>query len=343
MNEFVLHRNVECCDIVVIDEISMLSSKLFTQYFSFFAKNPGFRNVYGNKVRTVFVGDLLQIPCVDKNGDTPVYCSPYWNLLRWIYLRQVHRQKDENFLKALGQLRLGIISKELQDIVAERQLVETAMELPVLTPLRKTTEAINEYKLEKLDGEKYCFNWKFTKVLDSKVDEDYAAKSARFSRYLVLKEGARVMLLTNSEHWVNGSLGTFCGTRVAEVPIFNIETGALKEHVNQRVLMVLLDQTKSIVNVPLQNEEFYNGRRELDCYVTQYPIMLAWAMTIHKAQGLTLECARLDLAGHFASGQTYVGFSRVRERSGLFLRGNLEKCTVDSAAIQIYDSKGYGA
>jgi ATP-dependent exoDNAse (exonuclease V) alpha subunit len=140
---------------------------------------------------------------------------------------------------------------------------------------------------------------------------------ARFASVLSLKDDARVMLLTNDslDRWVNGSTGI----------VSSIEVGAV---------WVRLDSGEE-VEVTKTDEEILDGDGNVICTIRQYPIQLAWATTIHKSQGSTIDRVGIDLNGHFETGQTYVAMSRCRTADGLFLVGTLRGLLVDEYALSI--------
>jgi len=147
-----------------------------------------------------------------------------------------------------------------------------------------------------------------------------ALGDVRFPKILQVKDGARVVLLNNTEDWVNGSTGEIVD-------------------MTDEIIRVRLDVNGKVVSVGPVEEELSDEDGMAICKISQFPILLAWAMTIHKAQGMTLDRVGIDLRGHFETGQTYVALSRCKYFDGLYLAGNFGKILVDHEAIEYLESK----
>jgi hypothetical protein len=226
-------------------------------------------------------------------------------------LTQIFRQSDPDFIGALGGVRDGSITADgltllgtrVKPTISLRDVLESGA--PVLTPLRRTRTAINDAILAMLPGREYIFTAvRYGCFAGSTESED----KFPFPVILRLKVGASVMMLTNSEEWSNGTLGT----------VVHIRPG------NSGGVWVRLANGYEVFVGRHEFEQYATGggrgRRDLEGRFIQLPLMLAWATTIHKSQGLTLDRVAIDLTQPpFDAGQTYVALSRVRTLEGLIV------------------------
>jgi ATP-dependent exoDNAse (exonuclease V) alpha subunit len=181
---------------------------------------------------------------------------------------------------------------------------------------RDAAENRNLQRLEHLPGAAGCSRWHVTRLVDD--EKEISLKNARFLPELRLKVGARVVLLTNTDEWVNGSTGE----------VISINSGSVS---------VRLDRGKT-VSIEKAEEEILNGDGKAVCRVSQYPMMLGWSLTIHRAQGMTMDRVGVDLRGHFAPGQTYVALSRCKSSEGLFIVGNVDSVIADLETVALFGS-----
>jgi hypothetical protein len=266
-------------------------------------------------VQVVFFGDFLQLPPVVTGADGQTlhdlgYPSPYAfdaRVLRelsptFVEMTEVRRQTDQEFAWLLGRIRNGD-EEAVTEINARCVGPHRAGASPVLlTSTNKLAELYNERGLETLPGA--------PSVFEGKVSEKFGQDRLPAPQLLVLKPGARVMAVRNDPmgRFVNGSLGAVVG----------VENGKPWVHFDGRRDAVEIEP----VTWESVRYEVVDGRvapTVIGSY-KQSPLMPAWAITIHKAQGLTLEDVRVDLGrGAFASGQAYVALSRARSIEGLSL------------------------
>ncbi|MBU0614419.1 AAA family ATPase [Patescibacteria group bacterium] len=311
-------------DTIVIDEISMVRADLLDCVDRALRLNTGKPNEAFGGVQMIFIGDLFQLPPVVTKEETDrfvtEYFSPYFFSadamqevrIRIIELLKVHRQKDDRFIKLLNNVRSGKIKPMDIEIWNRRHDPffdprEESEHIVHLTTTNNMAKTRNDYELNKLDSKEYTLKaFSKGKLGTNKMPSDPNIK---------VKEGARIMFTTNdpAKRWVNGSLGT----------IIKIKSSGLSK---TPILFVELEDGKRVEVEQYKWEIFeynYNGENfeeeTIGSYV-QYPIALAWAVTIHKAQGKTFDRVLVDVGwGAFAHGQMYVALSRCTNLEGITL------------------------
>ena len=307
-------------EIIIIDEVSMLRADVLDMMD--FALRTVRRNQqkFGG-VQMLFIGDLLQLPPVvrDENLLKQYYNSPFFfdSLalkelpLVTIELTKVYRQKDENFLKILNGIREGNPYEIDFDELNKRYNpnFEPKDEAYVyLTSHNKMADDINQKKLNELPGKLYPFK--------AKIHGDFKESQYPNDEILELKSGAQVMFIRNDasgeRKYYNGKLAEI--TRIDEHEIWvriegDNENYALKREVWEQKKYTL-GPDKKIVEEVIGSFE-------------QFPIRLAWAVTIHKSQGLTFDRLIIDAGSSFASGQVYVALSRCRTLEGIVLKSKI--------------------
>jgi hypothetical protein len=301
------------CDMLIIDEISMASVHFLEQLYERF-------DYAGNTPKLVLVGDLMQLPPVSKPNENTkkIFQWEAWPRLTVLKLVQQHRQIDSEFVSALNSIRVGNLTPEIQGFFEPRMGESLPKDCTHLFARRADAENENAMRLVELPGTPIVFKWKIAEAKKFKNQEArqrafYLLENARFPQELTIKQGARVMLLNNTDRWVNGSTGEISS-------------------VTRDLVTVCLDKG-GIVDVGRAEEEIVNDDKETVFKVLQFPIQLAWASTIHKSQGCTLDRVGIDLNGHFETGQTYVALSRCRFFDGLFLIGSFSNVRVDKEAL----------
>ncbi|MBZ0215095.1 MAG: AAA family ATPase [Fimbriimonadaceae bacterium] len=311
-------------DRIVIDEVSMVRVDMIDAMDVILRRARRDERPFGG-VQMIFVGDFLQLPPVTPGPESEMlrqlgYASPFAfsaravcgvgaeTGARYIALDTVHRQKDPEFIEILGKLRSGRnIGDALQRLNDRCVGPHRETALPML--LTGTNARATRYNLEGLRAigeESMVYGGVTTGTLEKERGRLPVPET------LELKPGARVMAVKNDPggRWVNGSLGTVWA-------------------VEDRKVRVRFDHDPVIADVEPQtwesfryewDEEANRVKAEIVGSFKQIPLILAWAATIHKAQGLTLEDVRVDLeGGAFASGQAYVAISRARSLEGLSL------------------------
>ena len=317
-----LYKNLST---IVIDEISMVRADLLDCIDAFLRRVCLSSRPFGGK-RLVIFGDLYQLPPVVSREEEGIfrarYNSPFFFSadvmsrigLTYIELDHIYRQRDAEFIEVLNALREGSLTTPHLDLLNTRVSPDYAPppeEMIInLTGTNRTAEAYNTYQLHSLAGQAHIFSAISTGKFDHRTEPA--------PRELTLKIGAQVMLTCNDreKRFVNGTVG-----RVEEIGYAN----------SLPVVSVRLANNKLVDVSPNTWEMFsfsYNdrtGRIKSDVAgtYTQLPIMLSWAITIHKAQGKTFDRIIIDLPQSFAHGQTYVALSRATSLSGVYLRREL--------------------
>lgn len=308
--------------VLIIDEISMVRADILDSVSKIIAKEKGNLLPFGG-VLVVAFGDLFQLPPVLTNDEREKFYKLYKtkfffgaNCLKETEpviheLTHPFRQRDEKFLHLLGKIRTG---EDLEIAVGEINrscLGKNNKQDLILTPTNALASRINSQKLNRLAGEpkSYQAKWK-GKYFDGKRDDSLPAPKA-----LILKVGAKVMLTKNSQEWVNGTLGEIIELRERVIRV-KTEDGMTRdvEKVSWDLYSYEFDEVSEKI------------KSEVVASYVQFPLRLAWACTIHKSQGLTLDSCTIDPGtGTFESGQAYVALSRCRSMEGLSLRRELSQ------------------
>ena len=314
-------------DTLVIDEVSMVRADLLDAVAKFLelnGKSP--RRPFGG-IQMVLFGDLYQLPPVVQSREEDLFCgyyeSPYFfsagsfDSMRpeWIDLTKVFRQTDEEYLQILNRVRNGTVSEEdlarLNSRVREEEDMEILDDFLVLTTTNNRAGAINRIQLDRLPSKRVTFT--------ASTVGQFDAASFPTDYELVLKERAQVMLLNNDSfgRWINGTIA-------------RIETIDAKK---ERLGVTLPDGSEEEIK-PYRWDMFHfeldpRSRRLIPVSIgqfIQFPVRLAWAITIHKSQGMTLDSVVFNAPRSlFAAGQAYVGLSRARSLDRLLLRRPLRR------------------
>ncbi len=308
-------RLVKAIDTMIIDEISMVRADMLDAIDKSLKLNRASKRPFGG-VRMILSGDLHQLPPVVSGQEAPILQERYGGSYFFnapafreaefslLALKHVFRQAEPRFLALLGALRTGRVTPNdeavLRGLVSSKSAVEASESHVVLTPNNANAFRINQARLDGLTTRSQTF--------EADVQGQFEEKAFPTEADLELKEGARVMLIKNDPEgrWVNGTLATvagFSGSRVIveiEDHVYEIEQTAWEKYRYE-----LDPETKKV-------------KREVVGTFKQVPLRLAYAVTIHKAQGLTLDKVFIDFdSGMFAHGQAYVAFSRARSLDGL--------------------------
>ena len=320
---FQMHKNkqqvIRNMELLIVDEVSMLRADVLDamDYMLQFIRKD--KRPFGG-VQVLFIGDLLQLPPVVKQEEWEVLKHYYkgmfffqsevitQNPLLYVELETIYRQTDKLFISILNHLRENQLTsediKQLERYVQPDFPKKHLKDYITLTTHNAKADAMNQREMSKLSSPLFSY--------EADIVDDFPEYLYPIEKVIQLKEGARVMFIKNDisgEHlFFNGKMGTVVSLSEGEITV-KLDGGRVinvERYEWENVRYKLNETTKDI-------EEERLGS------FTQYPLRLAWAITIHKSQGLTFEKAILDLASVFASGQAYVAFSRLRSLDGLVL------------------------
>ena len=305
-------------DTIIIDEVSMVRCDIIDAIDYTMRKTLRSSLPFGGK-QVIFVGDMFQLPPVLKKGvesdlmhdlyhsdDCFFYKADVIKRMRMVKIefQKVYRQEDEAFLKILESIRLNKTTPEILMHLNERVCQPTKEDGTVITlaSLNRTADDINQKKLAEIDAEEYTY--------EGTVTGKFEEKRFPVDLMLKLKVGAQVMFTRNDpkKRWVNGTIGTVSKLAKDEIQVTTDGSTYVVPNCSWESYSYEYDK------------EERKMKKELMGTFTQYPLRLAWAITVHKSQGMTFDKLYLDLSrGMFAAGQLYVALSRVRSLGGLYL------------------------
>jgi ATP-dependent DNA helicase PIF1 len=313
---------------VVIDEVSMVRADLLDNVDLFLRVSRKIDRPFGG-VQMVFIGDLFQLPPVVTGDEGSqflfMYKSPYFfnsyamaqmlsdkDNFCTFELEKIYRQTEDDFINLLNSIRNNSVTDKEIELINKRCSNEDLSDMENhiwIVSTNKQAEAINNMKLESLEAEKFQYY--------GNQNGDFQDRDLPTDIELWMKRSARVMFLNNDQEgrWINGTLGNvvdldddFISVKIDDGPTVDVEK-------------ITWESYKSAFD---QNSKTL--KREVVGSFTQYPLKLAWAITIHKSQGKTFDKAIIDVGwGTFAHGQMYVALSRCTSLNGLILRKPVRK------------------
>jgi len=310
--------------VLIVDEISMVSPEMFLamdKILRAFKKN----NTPFGGVQTILSGDFFQLPPISKFPKEKRFAwqSPSWKELglKTCYLQEKFRQDDNVLISILDEIRSGSVSAKNYEILNSRHHKELDISF---TPTKLYThnvdvDRINSDELNKITNPAHSFAYK-SEGTSKNIEKIF--KSSLVLQEISLKKDAVVMFIKNNHDlgYVNGTTGV--------VIDFNKETG----------LPIVKTSYGSVIKVALEEWSMENDSGNVVAKVSQVPLKLAWAITIHKSQGMTLDSAEIDLSKTFEVGQGYVALSRIKNIEGLRLMGLNDKAlSVDPLILHIDD------
>jgi ATP-dependent DNA helicase PIF1 len=313
-----LRQRINDTEVLIIDEISMLSAEQLDTVDMICREFRKCDLPFGG-LQVVLSGDFFQLPPVVKNRARPrfAYDSKAWESLNLqiCYLTEPFRQHDKKFLKILNEIRSNNMSEESLELLEDRAQQSVKGKTTKLYTHNTDVDAINSAELEKIDEEPryYLMN---SSGLDVLVDA--LKKHCLTSENLVLKKGAMVMFVKNNfeKGYVNGTLGKIIDFDAEDFPIVKTHDGKTIKAKHVTWAIEEDDETKA--------------------QISQIPLRLAWAITVHKSQGMSLDAAEIDLSKSFVPGMGYVALSRVKSLKGIQLLGaNAMSLSVDPAIIRL--------
>ncbi|MDO8624162.1 MAG: AAA family ATPase [bacterium] len=297
-------RRIQKAKILIIEEVSMLSAATF-EMADAICREVRTRDEPFGGLQVVMVGDFFQLPPVAKQG-RPVafaYDSRVWRALNPIvcYLSEQYRQDDTNFLAVLSAIRRNEVEDlHYEQLMARRSEGAPPGGAPKLFSHNADVDRINAEELAKLPGKakRYLMTSKGRDILIEGLKRGCLSPAV-----LELKEGASVMFTKNAPEgrFVNGTLGTVTDFDTYGMPVVETRDG------------------ETVVAEPMEWRVEEEGK--IRASVSQVPLRLAYAMTVHKSQGMSMDAAVIDLSRAFEYGQGYVALSRVRRLAGLHLLG----------------------
>lgn len=320
-----LCKLIKNLDLIIIDEISMVRADIIDfmdKVLRVYSNNM--REPFGGK-QLLLVGDVFQLE--------PVVTADMRDVLRKFYpnsyffsalvfrefslvpieLRKIYRQRDSNFISMLDRIRIGAPTPNdiaiLNSKVNEQYYCDDSKMVMQLATRRDMVDAVNDEQLDRLPAKEVIY--------EGHIKGEFPENSLPTLKELVLKTGAQVVFIKNDQEkrWVNGTVGKVylaTGDRI----VVELENG-VKHEVDPEIWSNIVYQLDEKTNRVIE--------KELGTF-TQYPLRLAWALTIHKSQGLTFNNVVIDFGrGAFSSGQTYVALSRCTSLDGLELKSHLNE------------------
>lgn len=325
-----LFRDLE---LLIIDEVSMVRCDMLDAtdaILRYFRKNP--HAPFGG-VQVLYIGDLFQLP--------PVMPDSQWSLLReyysspfffhskaveqaqpvYIELKKIYRQSQQSFIDILNRIRNNEVTKTDLEILNARGAVEpeAGKKYITLTTHNHKADKINADELNKLQGKPSEFK--------GEVQGDFPDKTLPTDVVLQLKEGAQVMFIRNDKseerRYYNGKIAT---VRTIDKDGIRVVLDGSEEE------LLLEKETWDNIRYTYNQEQGEIDEEKLGSF-TQYPVRLAWAITIHKSQGLTFQHAIIDAGDSFAPGQVYVALSRCTSLAGIVLRSRILPSSISTGPL----------
>ena len=316
-------NRVRRCEVLVIDEISMLPGRVFEFVEYLFRRLRGRDEPFGG-AQVIATGDFLQLPPV-RTSETERYNwafqAPAWTAasFRTFLLEKVRRQDEAAFVRALADFRVGRVWGDSARLLQSRVRSNPPSTMPRLFTHNVQVDKWNVFQLSELPGDETVLEAEQT---GPDHQREFLTKNLLTPATLPLKRGALVMFTVNKNEpgrneplFVNGQIGY----------VEDIERDAV------------LVKTKAGAVIRVERFTWrYDQQDEDSASFSQFPLRLAWAMTIHKAQGLTLDSAYLDIRAAREPGQAYVAVSRVRSLAGLNFKEWFKGVHVSPEAIEFY-------
>ena len=309
-------------DILVIDEVSMLSAELFQKINEILQRVRGNPYQFGG-VQIILSGDLLQLEIIGKSFK-PVIESRLFPDFVIATLTTNFRQKDDaNWSELLNRLRINEMTEsDLSVLKTKVEQFDEHNDLVVIKCTNAGVNTINEKKYSQLSGDEHTYKMveKGSKTLLFDLRKQFVAKG---SAELKLKVGCKVMLTRNLDTEIgltNGAIGIVTDFTPTGLPFVKFD------HLDFKVIV--------------ERQEWVQEMGKEKCSITQIPLILSWANTVHKCQGLSLSKAVIDISSAFCNHQVYVALSRVRTLDGLRLKSfNKNKITVNKKMIEFYSER----
>lgn len=334
-------RIIRTLDLLVIDEISMVRADLLDQIDAVLRLHKDRNRPFGG-VQLLMIGDLSQLAPVARESDWTLlreyYTTPYFfgsKALQQtrhvtIELQHVYRQTDTTFVDILNEVRENRLTANglamLNSRYCKEEKVLNSEGVIRLTTHNLTANNYNEQRMDSLKGKRYTY--------EAEITGTFPESSYPAEKTLELKKGCQVMFLKNDTQgarYYNGKLGL-----ITSLDDEHIKVRGLGDDTEVEVTPDVWTNARYVID-----KESKEIREEIDGEFRQYPLRLAWAITVHKSQGLTFDRAVIDVNAAFAAGQVYVALSRLRSLEGLLLTAPLSPVAVktDVAVTQYMNTE----
>ncbi len=330
-----VRRKLKMAKMLAIDEISMISAPVFDLINDLLKTIRQNDQPFGG-LQLILFGDFLQLPPVNRDrqmANDYQFCfqSRAWQELnpKMVLLQTVFRQEDNNFVQLLNNIRFGKINEN--DITTLKSRIGLPEEVSAIKPTilashNAQVDAVNRLELKKISNNSQNFAAKFS---GNSTKIEFLRKNCLANEDLELKVGAQVMMLKNTyqkEGVINGSIGVIKEfSKKSNYPIVEFNNGKI---------LTIAPEIWAL-------EKFDVEKREIivEAEMSQVPLLLAWAITIHKSQGMTLDKVKCDLSKVFADGQIYVALSRVRSLEGLYIDGlDFNRIKANPEIVEFYSN-----
>ena len=324
---------LETAQMLAIDEISMIKGDLLDKFDLVMQKLRKNRLPFGG-LQVLLFGDFLQLPPIkdnlfeEKEEKLFVFESDVWRVsgFETFLLTEIFRQKEEKFVNLLNRIRFGnFIDNDLELLKSRENVVDyDKFEPTIITTHNYQADQINNKKLKEINEISRVFE---RKEFGDEKKLEVLRRNCLAPETLELKIGAQVMMLKN--YWqdsgiVNGSTGIVVDFSEDGIPVVEFYNGRTYEIKSE-------DWTVEIFNPETNEMEFVAG-------MTQIPLRLAWAITVHKSQGMTLDKIKCQLGRAFSEGQIYVALSRAKTLGGVFLDYfDASKIKVNPKVLEFYE------
>jgi hypothetical protein len=330
-------------ELLIIDEVSMLRADILDAIdYRMRSVKRNFQEPFGG-VQVLMIGDLFQLPPIVKDYEWQVL-SKFYNSMHffeahalkqsgmvYIELDRIFRQKDDAFINILNNLRDNQATEE--DIKFLNRFYKTADEIKnledtiIITTHNYKAEEQNRKELESLKSPSHFF--------EANIEKDFPENIFPLPKTLELKEGAQIMFIKND----SSGFGEYFNGKIAKVK--SIEGEKIKVLMAEEKTLYTLKRESWENKRYIVNEETKELEEDIIGTFEQFPVKLAWAVTVHKSQGLTFDKAIIDVGQAFAPGQVYVALSRLRSLDGLALRTRIQTNAIysDREVVNFTDSK----
>jgi len=316
-------KRINEIDILVIDEISMLRGGAFDLLNEVFKEARDDESPFGG-VQLILAGDFFQLAPVvakyERIGNPWIFASMSWKEcdIQIIKLSKIYRQHEELLINSLSSIRIGRVTNKIDELIESCTGRELKNNPVYLSSINKQVDLINQNEMAKIDSKLMKFPIRVEAGSAYRTEQIYKDLGRREAS---LKVGCRVM--TNVNHpeglFVNGTLGT----------VIKLQKDRIKIELDDESEIDVVEHVREIKD--------HNGKTIEK--IKEMPVKLAWAMTIHKSQGATIDCVEIDFRDIFAPSQAYVALSRVSTLAGLRVKNwDKSKVFVDGRVSMFYFS-----